>query len=274
MDIGIIESYKNHLLNELKMLKKLDKKYTCFKDGTFIYICHQNGRSKWFQSDGKNHKYISKSDRDKAQRLATVKYVDCRIGEITRELAILDRLVECEVKSNSILTDPMYVELLDSQIVQFYKGTDWNRRAAKSKEIQQAIDLWVSEPYIPNPYHPEKRTHKSITGNILRSKAEALIDTMLSYEGIPFKYECPLELIGGCKYPDFTILHPVTGKIYYWEHFGWSDDPQYVEKNMKKMFEYAQNGIIVGKNLICTYETADNPLSPDTVQKMIDMYLK
>ena len=274
--VDIIDNYKSFLQMELCELKRLLKKYPHSDDGNYIYICHQGRYSKWYKSNGKECKYIPKSERDIARKMATNKYIERRICEIDDEIEILDKYVVNvnRQKSKSMLSDCAYAELLDPQIGQGDITSNWNCKKTESGEIQSLIDEWLAEPYTANPYHPEQLTHKSISGRYRRSKSEALIDTMLTYEGIPFKYECPLEINGRNKYPDFTLRHPRTGKIYYWEHFGWADVPQYAEENTRKMFEYAQNGIVVGANLIVTFETEAHPLDPDTIQKILDLYFK
>lgn len=89
---------------------------------------------------------------------------------------------------------------------------------------------WQSLPYDKNSIHPENLIHKSISGNLLRSKSEAIIDSLLFQNKIPFRYECQLVLGDRILYPDFTIRHPITGNLYYWEHFGLIDNADYSKK--------------------------------------------
>ena len=73
-------------------------------------------------------------------------------------------------------------------------------------------------------------------------------------------------------YPDFTIKHPRTGKIYYWEHFGMMDDEEYIKKACSKLQVYALNGIVPSVNLIMTFETSENPLGAEEVMELIEKY--
>ena len=113
---------------------------------------------------------------------------------------------------------------------------------------------------------------KSISGNIVRSKSESLIDMSLYVRRIPFRYECELQLGEHTIYPDFTIRHPITGKVYYWEHFGLMDDESYAKNAFFKQQTYATYGIIPTQQLITTYETKNSPLSSDFVEKIIQFY--
>ena len=89
---------------------------------------------------------------------------------------------------------------------------------------------------------------------------------------IPFRYECSLTLNETTLFPDFTIKHPKTEKIYYWEHFGLMDNPSYVQNTYSKLHLYTSNGIIPNIHLITTYETKDYPIDVDTISKIIAHY--
>lgn len=92
-------------------------------------------------------------------------------------------------------------------------------------EKEQLLHQWLHMPFQSNPFHPENLIHKTASGKMVRSKSEVLIDLVLTTNHIPFHYESALVLGNSTIYPDFTILHPKTGKIFYWEHFGFMDDP-------------------------------------------------
>ena len=51
------------------------------------------------------------------------------------------------------------------------------------------------------------------------------------------------------------------------------DDESYVNRNLKKMNVYIKAGIIPGKNLIMTFETAQQPLDVKVVERLIKEYL-
>ena len=102
--------------------------------------------------------------------------------------------------------------------------------------------------------------------------SEVMIADELYRRGIPYRYECAIELEGETIYPDFTILDPKTGKIYLWKHFGLMDSPKYISKFQYKMGLYPRNGYVPQINLICTFETEANPLTSVNVIDMADRY--
>ena len=130
----------------------------------------------------------------------------------------------------------------------------------------------MDAPFEKNPKYPEQLIHKSTSGNYVRSKSEAMIDTFLHMNKLPFRYECCLELGDNIFYPDFTIRHPVTGQTYYWEHFGLMDIPSYAQKTYAKLQFYSSHGIIPSLNLIVTFETKESPLSTEMVSQLIHHY--
>ena len=86
---------------------------------------------------------------------------------------------------------------------------------------------------------------------------------------VPFRYEAELLLEGYTFYPDFTICHPETGQILYWEHLGMIEQRIYREKAFAKLGVYIANGIVPGKNLILTFESAKEPLDMEWVEELI-----
>ena len=105
------------------------------------------------------------------------------------------------------------------------------------------------------------------SGIEVRSKSEAMIADALFDAGLRFKSETGVVInraMGGGErkvYPDFEILHPKTNRLIWWEHMGRIHDTDYVSSNLQKILDYGRSGIIPGKNLIITYETAGEPLT-------------
>lgn len=159
-------------------------------------------------------------------------------------------------KSERLLASPGYQELLSSAF----------------KPVSQEHLDWMNSPYDHNLKYPEQLTHKTSSGYLVRSKSEALIDMILHIYKVPFRYECALQLGDTIIYPDFTILHPHTGKIYYWEHFGLMDNQIYCKNACSKLQLYTSHGIIPTIQLITTYETKENPLSTETIENIVKTY--
>ena len=72
-----------------------------------------------------------------------------------------------------------------------------------------------------------------------------------------------------CPYPDFTVMHPKTDQILYWEHFGLMDDLSYRKSAAHKVQRYMEHGIFPSDKLITTYESGDTPFTPQITEKTI-----
>jgi hypothetical protein len=140
------------------------------------------------------------------------------------------------------------------------------------KVMSEELKEWSCAEYERYNRYPEQLIHHSVSGNFLRSKSEEMIDTQLYINEIPFRYECALQLGETTIYPDFTIMHPETEQIYYWEHFGKMDDPEYQKNAFDKIQLYTKNGIQPHIRLIITTETATNPLSIHTIECRIQEF--
>ena len=118
-------------------------------------------------------------------------------------------------------------------------------------------------------FFEEGLIHKTIEGNLVRSKSEVIIADCLHYNGLAYKYEEPLELEGQVKRPDFTIEDPDTGDKWYWEHCGMMTDPKYKHRWEEKKKFYEKNGIKEGKNLIVTYDDEKGGLDSSAIDALI-----
>ncbi len=114
---------------------------------------------------------------------------------------------------------------------------------------------------------------QSRKGDLVRSKSELMIADDLYFAELLYQYEKALHLSSGITlHPDFTSVGK-DGNIYYWEHVGGLENPEYASDFLRKMYLYAQDGIIPGKNLILSFESQKNPLTPGQIHQLMDYYL-
>jgi len=241
-----------------EQINSLHSQIESLPDGKII--CTPNGNGyKWYHSDGHKSVYIPKSERNFAEQLAIKKYLQQIEKDCIQEKTAIDFYLRHHSPSKAedlLLNKPGYQELLYPYF----------------KSQSQMIEDWINSSFEQNPKYLENKIHKTSSGNMVRSKSEVLIDMVLYTHKIPFRYECELQ-IGSYKiYPDFTIMHPMTGKIIYWEHFGKMDDPKYSRNVGERIQTYINNGIIPSIDLITTYESMSHPLSIDEVEKIVREY--
>lgn len=187
------------------------------------------------------------------------------LHEISKEIAFIETYQKKfpstlpREKATDLLTDSSpYYPLLQSYF-------------AKDK-LPVSAQKWCAESYETNPSHPENLIHTTLAGHKVRSKSEVIISNLLYTNQIPYRYEAALPLKEFTAYPDFTILHPVANKIFYWEHFGMMDNVPYCDTACNKLKIYCYNGIFPSMQLITTYETSKCPISTDQMQQIITQY--
>ena len=243
-----------------KRIKLLESQIKELPEGKLICTRNKN-RWKWYYSDGHNSVYLPKQEKQLAEQLAKKKYLSLLCQDMHHEKAAIDYYLRHHKTSKAeelLINESEYQKLLSSNF----------------QSISQEINDWTNSQYSICKKYPEKCIYKTASGKLVRSKSEVLIDMALYTNKIPFRYECELILDEITIFPDFTIMHPKTGKIYYWEHFGKMDDPKYAQNTASKLRVYIENGIIPNINLITTYETKECPLDYETVEKVITEYFQ
>ncbi len=126
-----------------------------------------------------------------------------------------------------------------------------------------------------NSFFESNKIHKTIRGDIVRSKSEVIIANLLYSNGITdYTYEEPLALgQDGVRYPDFTITNKRTGQTYYWEHCGMLGDLKYSRRWEEKKKIYAAHNITEENCLIVSEDglngSIDSKIILDTIQSKL-----
>lgn len=260
---GLFTIYERILAERKRLaeqIQTLESHLNTLPEGNLI--CARNGnRFKWYQSINHTPIYLPKKERKLAEQLAEKKYLSLLLEDLHVEASAIDSYLQIRNShtynaAERLLSMPEYHALLSSSF----------------QPHSEELSAWMNFPYEQNPNHPEQLAHHTLSGHFVRSKSEALIDMALYMNHIPFRYECALTLGNITLYPDFTIKHPQTGVIYYWEHFGLMDEPAYYKSTYSKLQLYTTHNIIPTVQLITTYETKKHPLSSETVDHIVKEY--
>lgn len=208
-------------------------------------------------------KYITKENMILAKTLAKKHYYIALKGVVQNQIKALKAFVK-HYPNREI--DAVYEELSEERkrLIEPIVPT-----------LKNKVKQWNEEFYEKNMSFPENLRYETEQGDIVRSKSEVIIANLLYQhrKDVLYKYEKPLEVIeNGRKktiYPDFSVLNVHTGKVVYWEHAGLMDDAFYANEFVKKMNLYIANGLMMGKDVIVTYETSLTPLDIHVVKKLI-----
>jgi hypothetical protein len=124
-------------------------------------------------------------------------------------------------------------------------------------------------------WYDENLIHRTIRGDLVRSKSEVIIANMLHDAGIAYEYEKTLDLgEDGLKSPDFTMEDAESGTLFYWEHCGMMSNDQYRKRWEEKKAVYEKHGIIEGENLIVSYDDDNGSIDSIAIKALIEKYLK
>ena len=186
----------------------------------------------------------------------------------------------------SVFAAPLFLELAFIEGTQDFPRLHLHDHAAVI-DVFVLVDAVVTDDgfakkWLDAKYYRAKRSeghiYETLNKDMVRSKSEVIIADRLYNAGIPYHYEQRLDLedehFNTIKYyPDFTILNKRTREIYYWEHLGNLGDPDYCFKNLTKLEHYSDNEILLGKNLILTFESQNKPLYTANVDRLIKEFL-
>lgn len=225
-------------------------------------VNHKNGNI-WRYQGPESIKFLRWPDDKLLQKLIWRSYLERLLRAAEKEQNAIDRY-----RKN---LPPVKMERIYDTL------SDWRKEIISPlvPTPEQYVEGWLNQPY---PSHnPIPLTDKFPTGvascPYVRSKSEILEVRTMSKRKVAFLYEFPLDLrdnTGNLRtiYPDFTILNKKTHEVFYWEHFGKMDDPDYLANFKMRQELYTLNGI-VGPKLFQTFEYAGRPLTMNEVEAVV-----
>lgn len=259
---NLLEARENYLLQ----LKKEKEKSLKFAPEGSLRINRRGTRMQYYQrNDPKDFTgmYIRRENLELAHKLAQKDYDKKILAASEKELEAIQKY---------------YLNYPDRNVEQIYESLHEERQKLITPILEtdeEFVRKWQTVIYQGKEFSegmPEIYTAKD---ERVRSKSEMIIADLLHKEGIPYRYEYPIYLNGfGHVYPDFVALNVRKRKEVLWEHLGMMDDETYVEKNIRKIATYIQNGYFPGDNLILTFETRNTPINQKLIMQMIQHYLK
>ena len=263
----VVDEILEERITELeKILKEISRQKSRLPEGRLEAVYGKRKRYYFVQNeyDGEGklivkRKSIKKDEMHFAHKLAQRDYDLVLKNCVLAEIKLMKELQKCDGMEKAFLTLP----IARKQIVR--------SRWIGDEEYAKA---WASEEYRGLGFDDFDETDfYTAKGERVRSKSEVMIADLLDMKHIPYKYEYPLKIGNGYKYPDFIVLNKKTREEFVWEHLGMMDNPEYVERNVKKIKQYNEVGYLLGKNLILTMESKLCPLSTMVVRKIIDEML-
>lgn len=246
----------------LQWLKKVHEQlltHEWLEEGILDASVH-NGKMEFYQRNGREKKYISKSNLDLAYQMAQRDYEKLLLVAIEKEEKMWMKVL-CGWKAPEDI----------------YLNMGVARRTLVNPLVDDSgklIERWSSQQYTSKGFESSDKTDfYTRRGERVRSKSEVLIANTLYEAGVPYHYEYPIKLGRYTVYPDFLVLNKNTMQTFVWEHLGMMDNPEYVEPCLKKIKDYSTHGWVQGKNLLLTFESARCPISTRLIRMIIEQNL-
>lgn len=259
---SMLTARKNYLL-QLKKVKQ--KALVSVPEGNLRICSHGNRVQYYHRTDPKDFSgtYIREKDARLVKKLAQKDYDQKVIHSIEKEMRAIEKyLAACPKKEAEQIFATLHSER--QKLVVPIRESD-----------ERFVQQWEQIQYQGKEFYEDTPEFYTARGERVRSKSEVIIADMLYREGIPYRYEYPVQLKGiGMVYPDFTVLNVRERREVYWEHLGMMDDPAYAEKAVQKIATYEQNGIFTGEDLVLTYETKKNPVNQKVIAEIIKKYFQ
>ncbi len=258
-----IDGYQSISRKDLTSLKNMLQSDIAESPKETLIISKSNGVWQYYYYCGTHPGrkiYIPQKSIEYARQLATRDYYEALVFEIDAML---------EHQSGSVITDV-------KSLYDIYENLVPARKELVTPVFMsdaEYINKWIeNNPGCANTLEITTG-YETDRGETVRSKSEKIIADKLYNLGIPYSYECRLNLNGGAMYPDFTILNIATRKTWYWEHFGLTESEVYRDNMTHKLNVYENNGLFLGDGLIITTEGNTTPLDTKLIGIKIEKYL-
>lgn len=269
MMIQLLKDAYNELTHKIKQIEK----YLENTPEGYLKVRERNRIYSYFQvteKDGKiNVHYLKLKDKDDIRiinLLAHKHYYKKLLPIIKKEHSIIKKFLE------QYKPEEKY-EVFDN-MVPGRKAIVHPVFRRKNELIHEFVEKWKTEEWDKYVKYPERLIYETARGELVRSKSEVIIANQLyiNQDLCIYRYESAVVINGITCHPDFTILKVSTGEVFYWEHFGMMDDEDYLNDALRKINHYIHAGIYPGKQLICTFESKNQPLDIRTVKELILEY--
>ena len=263
---NFIELAKEEVPQLENALKKIDAFLNHAPEGCLKWQ-NKKGKTYYYHQYMKDNKwvrrYIKKNELSLAKKLAQKHYY-LSIRPILEKM--LDETKRFTKKCSS------------NELEEIYDNLSVERKSLVTPiqiSVKEKVKQWQAEAYEKNLMYPENLRYETEQGDMVRSKSEVIIANILyrNRKDILYKYEKPLEVMENGRqktiYPDFTILNKHTGKVTYWEHAGRMDDSHYANEFVKKMNTYIDNDLLLGTDVVVSFESLSNPLDIKVVKRLV-----
>jgi len=247
--------------NSLELLIERIAKQVASAPG-HVRTCRKGNKTYYLYTEpGKKERYLRVEEIDIAKRIVQSEYDQKMLRAAKKQLSAVKRMIRL---------------LEHNDLCSIYSGLHSSRKDLVKPFIEPAdiyTEKWLARSYSGKGFSDNEPVHTGPKGERMRSKSECMIAGLLLRLGIPYLYEYPVKVKGyGIIYADFLLLNEHTREEYILEHFGMTDNPDYVKKMFRKLDTYAEGGIFPGRNLLMSFESSARPVDLRLLEKELQTF--
>ena len=268
-------------------------------DGKTLNFKVINGKPAFFcRTKAGRQVYVKQSDSEQIRELSS-RYFDKRIkAAAVKEKKQIDNcitILENEPESSDVdrVAEMIPAAIRNNAVLSELTGEGYASRWQESNSVVKKRTTHRKDDY---------HKFKTLRGDYVGSKSEVIIADRLFVNDIPYHYEVAItpeavadvgrpvfdefgRILGyeatafspessDTLHPDFYVLNKRTRKAYFWEHLGKMDDPEYCKRNLNRFMRILDAGYKIGEDLLITHEDSRNPLRTESIDLIIEKYLK
>lgn len=248
-------------LSYQRRVKKIYEKELCGLPDGRLSVHKVGGRDYYYRHVGKDRTYIPVSETELIDQLKKKRFLMESIHTIDKNCKTLAQLQQ---SYQSIDADDIMHSLPDT----YQTPSAWSI----TQEPVSDPEKWACANYRKNSSHPEALRHRTIKGDLVRSKSEVIIANALFTKGIPYRYDEVITIGDITVSPDFHILVPRTGESKLLEHFGMIHDESYRKKALWKIEAYLKSGFRPWENIIFTFDDLEGNIDAQLIDTILDTF--
>lgn len=263
-EIGIMVSYPGHYGKNDKNTKWYKFRFSSFEGKVFSYSKIDFGGE---SSDSKLElAYALTVHKSQGSSFGkTIVVINGKNSFITKEL--LYTAFSRQKDELIVLSDLPIQEL-------FQYSNDWySDTKQRYTDLFEKPNIVEIEQRKQKRFLEEKLIHKTLRGEMVRSKSEVIVANILDKMQVEYTYEEPA-IVGDKTYiPDFTLRH--QGKTVYLEHLGMLGKESYKRNWEEKRNNYESAGISEASgNLITTEDGLDGSIDAILIEEKVKRWIE
>ena len=167
--------------------------------------------------------------------------------------------------------------LLKEQLIRRIRNAETDiplleRLLRRYQPVIETEEYWNDTKPDRDGYREKEKIHR-FEGVKYRSKSEVIIAQLLHSYGIEYKYEIKVRANGRIIRSDFQVKRPKDNKTFIWEHFGLTDEEDYLKRTYSKLEDYHLQGIDLWDSLLISFDQEDGGIDVDVIDKIVNVFL-